>query len=159
MVSVTVAASKMLKVNDVISVDEEHGLVCGWGIVCKTFDAETGTWSDYFDLNVDADGVHKGQRVPENITESGVIASLIDIAKTGTLPGNEEHAGPDVGVYAGLFAMTDEIAKAMGMTTTKTGLMVQYHPTPEVLAKFKDGTYTGFSIEGERIEHHEVEDA
>lgn len=155
---VATAESRILKVNDVISVDEEHGLVCGWGIVCKTLNA-TGEWEDYFDLNVDQEGVHKGKRVPENITESAVFAGLIEIAKAGTLPGNEEHDGPDTGVYAGLFAMTEEIAKSMGMTTTKTGLMVQYHPTPEVLAKFKDGTYTGFSIEGERIEHHELEDA
>lgn len=152
-------SSRIVKVNDVISVDEDHGLVCGWAIVCKTLNAETGEWEDYFDLNVDAEGVHKGQRVPENITESGVIAGLIEIAKTGVLPGNEEHAGPDVGIYAGLFAMTDDIAKSMGMTTTKTGLMVQYHPSPEVLAKFKDGTYTGFSIEGARVSYEEIEEA
>lgn len=152
-------SGRIFKVNDLISVDEEHGLVCGWAIVCKTLNAQTGEWEDYFDQNVDVDGVHKGKSVPENITEGAVFISLIDIAKSGTLPGNEMHAGDDVGVYAGLFAMTADIAKSMGMTTTKTGLMVQYHPTPEVLAKFKDGTYKGFSIEGNRVEHHEVADA
>lgn len=152
------SASKIVKVSDVISVDAEHGLVCGWAIVCKQMNAE-GEWEDYFDLNIDRDGVHKGKRVPENITEDAVMAGLIDIAKAGVLPGNEEHGGPDTGVYAGLFAMTDHIAKAMGMTTSKTGLMVQYHPTPEVLAKFKDGTYTGFSIEGGVVEHEELADA
>lgn len=150
--------ARIIKVNDLVSVDAEHGLVCGWAIVCKTFDPATGEWTDYFDLNVDQEGVLKGQRVPENITEDAVMASLIDIAKTSTLPGNEEHAGPDTGVYAGLFAMTADIAKSMGMTTTKTGLMVQYHPPADVLEKFKDGTYTGFSIEGARIEYQEVED-
>lgn len=150
-------ATRIVKVNEVINVDEEHGLVCGWAIVCKILNAD-GVWEDYFDLNVDAEGVHKGKRVPENVTESACIKGMIDAAQVGVMPGNEEHAGPDTGIYAGMFVMTDAIAKAMGMTTVKTGLMVQYYPTPEVLAKFKDGTYTGFSIEGIRVEHHEVEE-
>jgi hypothetical protein len=45
----------------------------------------------------------------------------------------------------------------MGVETRTTGLMVAYKPPPEVLAKFVDGTYKGFSIEGRRItvEEHE----
>lgn len=149
----------IIKVSDVSGVEETFGLVCGWAIVCKILNPETGVWEDYYDLNVDQEGVHKGQRIPENITEPAVICGLIEIAKNGTvLPGNEEHQGPDTGRYAGMFFMNEEIAKRMGMTTTKSGLMVQYHASPEVLQKFKDGKYTGFSIEGARVEFEEVEE-
>lgn len=145
--------NRLLKVNELLSVDEEHGLVVGWAIV-STIDGEP-----YYDLNVDRDGVHKGEQVPEHITETAIIKAMIDAANVGVMAGNEMHDGPDCGVYVGMFVITQDIAKSMGMTTSKTGLAVQYHPTPEVLAKFKNGTYTGFSIEGARIEHEELEEA
>ena len=50
-----------------------------------------------------------------------------------------------------------EIAKSLGITTERTGLLLAYRPAPEVLAKFKDGTYTGFSIEGARVQHEVTE--
>jgi len=71
--------------------------------------------------------------------------------------GNEMHAGPDVGTYVFAWPMTSDIAKAMGIDTPVTGLMVAYKPTPEVLAKFKDGTYKGFSIEGKRLSFEDVD--
>ena len=44
--------------------------------------------------------------------------------------------------------MTTDIAKAFGLDTEKTGLMIAVRPEKEMLAKFRDGTYTGFSIGG-----------
>ena len=38
--------------------------------------------------------------------------------------------GPEAGQYLFLFPMTTEIAKAMGITTKNTGLMVGYKPPP-----------------------------
>lgn len=146
-------ASKIVKVNDVLSVDEEHGLVIGWAIVCKV-DGE-----DYYDLNIDAEGVHKGKAVPEHITEDCMFKAAAEAVEAGQLPGNDMHDGPDVGTYHFMFPMTTEIAKALDIVTKRTGLLVGYKPTPEVLAKFKNGTYTGFSIEGERVAHEEVADA
>lgn len=145
-------ASRIIKVNDNLVVDEEHGLVVGWGIV------STVNGQDYYDLNVDQAGVHKGKKVPENITHGAVIKALIGAAEVGVLPGNEMHDGPDTGVFVGLFYMDDDIAKSMGMTTEKTGLMVQYHPTPDVLEKFKTGEFTGFSMEGLRLDYEEFDD-
>jgi hypothetical protein len=149
----TAAASKILKVNDVLSVDEEHGLVLGFAIVCKV-DGE-----DYYDLNVDVDGVHKGKRVPEHITEDCMFKAAAEAVEAGQVAGNDMHDGPDSGSYHFMFPLTTEIAKALDITTKRTGLLVGYKPEPEVLAKFKNGTYTGFSIEGARIEHTEVADA
>lgn len=149
----------LAKTDGELKVSAEHGVVSGWAIVCKVFNATTGQWEDYYDLNVDQDGVHKGKRVPENITGDAVIKALIDAAEVGVMVGNEMHAGPDSGKFLGMVYIDDEIAKASGMTTVKAGLFVQYKPTPEVLEKFKDGTYTGFSIEGGRIESELLEDA
>ncbi len=153
-------ADKIVKVNDVLNVDEEHGLVFGYAIVCKTRQAD-GTFAEYYDLNVDVDGVHKGQRVPEHITEDAMFKAAVEAADSGMqMPGNVQHAGPDTGSYYFMLPVTEEMAKALGWTVEKTGLVVGYHPADDdVLAKFKDGTFTGFSIEGARVEYAEIEEA
>lgn len=144
--------SKIVKVNDVVNVDEEHGIVFGFAIVCKK-DGE-----DYYDLNVDLEGVHKGKRVPEHITEDAMFKAAAEAAELGVqMPGNDMHAGDDTGAYWFMFPLTTEIAKALDIETPRTGLLVGYKPEADILAKFKDGTYTGFSIEGARVEYEEVE--
>lgn len=130
----------------VIKVNLQHGIVFGWAIVCK-IDGE-----DYYDLNIDADG----EIVPENVTENAMLASAVQFAGETHRPGNEMHAGPDSGTFDFLFPVTTDIADALEMKTRKTGLLVGYKPTPEVLAKFANGTYTGFSIEGMRGECEEL---
>lgn len=157
--SVATAASKIVKVNDVINVDSEHGLVFGYAIVSKTRDAFDGEFEEYYDLNVDAEGVHKGQRVPEHITEDAMFKAAVEAAETGLqMAGNVQHAGSDVGSYYFMLPVTEEMAKALDWQVKKTGLVVGYHPADDdVLAKFKDGTLTGFSIEGERVEYEEAE--
>lgn len=143
----------------ILKVNESHGLVFGWAIVSKLRNA-AGDLEDYYDLNVDQDGVLKGQRVPEHITEDAVLKAFAEAAGTGfSMVGNVMHKGEDSGHFPGLFPMTEEIAKALGIVTDRTGLLVCYKPEPEVLAKFKNGTFTGFSIEGGRVEHEELEDA
>ena len=151
-------SAKIVKVNDVINVDAEHGLVFGYAIVSKVAD-DDGNLEDYYDLNVDTDGVYKGKRVPENITEEAMFKAAVDAAATGfQLPGDVNHAGPDVGEYYFMFPVTTEIAKALDWTVKKTGLVVGYHPGDDaVLEKFKSGELTGFSITGERVEFVEEE--
>ena len=128
----------------IAKIDDSLGVVFGFAIVCKV------NGQDYYDLNVDHVGPHAGERVPEHIPEDVMLKAACDFAKTA-MPGNEMHDGPDVGSYAFVFPLTTDIAKAMGITTEKTGLMVGYSAPPAVLAKFRDGTYTGFSIEGRRL--------
>lgn len=152
---------KIVKVNDVLNVDDEHGLVFGYAIVSKTRDDFAGEFEDYYDLNIDQDGIHKGERVPEHITEDAMFKAAVDAAETGMqMAGNDMHAGPDVGSYYFMLPVTEEMAKALDWQVKKTGLVVGYHPGDEdVLAKFKNGTYTGFSIEGARVEYDEIEEA
>jgi len=130
----------------IVKVDSSLGLVLGFGIICK-IDGQP-----YYDLNRDADGTS----VPEHIPEDAMLKSSLDFMQHSRL-GNEMHEGPDKGQYVFAFPLTEEIAKAMGLQTKMTGLMVGYAPPPDVLAKFIDGTYTGFSIQGRRvlIEEHE----
>lgn len=124
----------------IAKVDDKLGLVMGYAIVCEV-DGEP-----YYDLNIDYDG----QRVPEHIPESTMLKCAADFMLNSRL-GNEMHSGPDKGTYVFAFPLTKDIAKAMGIETRKTGLLVAYKPPPDVLAKFMDGTYRGFSIEGRRL--------
>lgn len=123
---------------EVCKVDDTLGLVFGWAIVCKT------NGEDYYDLNIDRD---TGERVPEHIPEDTMINAAVDFMENSRA-GNEMHKGPDKGQYVFAFPLTTDIAAGMGIACTKTGLMVAYKPPPDVFAKFKDGTYKGFSIEG-----------
>ena len=115
------------------SVVPELGIVLGWAIVCK----EDGR--DYWDV----------QR--NHIPEDAMFEAAADFMEHSRV-GNEMHAGPDKGTYVFAFPLTTEIAKAMGIVTKKTGLMIGYKPPPDVLAKFACGDYTGFSIEGHHID-------
>lgn len=134
----------------IAKVDDSLGMVFGWAIICKV------KGEDYYDLNVDQDGPHAGKRVPEHIPEPVMAKAAAGLAKAGA-HGNEMHDGPDVGTYVFMFPLTTDIAKAMGIQTEKTGLMVAYSAPEPVLQKFRDGTYTGFSIEGKRLSWSETE--
>lgn len=122
---------------DVFKVDDSLGLVFGWAIICK----EAG--QDYFDV--------QGDNIPEDSMLKAATDFMLDsrVAK-------EMHAGDQKGEYVFAWPMTSECAKAMGITTDKTGLMVAAKFSPAILAKFKDGTLTGFSIGGQRIRDEEV---
>ena len=136
---------------DVFKVDEGLGLVFGWAIVCK----EAGT--DYFDV--------QGDHIPEDAMLKAAADFMADhrVAK-------EMHAGDQVGKYVFAWPMTAEIAKAMGIQTEKTGLMVAAKFSPGVLAKFnseggsqvtevKDGKdkLEGYEIVLETADKKEVE--
>lgn len=130
----------------VAKVDEGLGLVFGFAIVCKV------NGEDYYDLNIDP----SGERVPEHIPEDAMTKAALDLSGKGA-PGNEMHKGPDRGHFPFMFPLTTDIAKSLGIQTEKTGLLVAYKPPADVLAKFRDGTYTGFSIEGGRVKSELVD--
>ena len=54
------------------------------------------------------------------------------------------------------FPLTTEVAKALGITTGKTGWLVAVKPSPAVLAKYKSGDYKGFSIGGSRLKDEDA---
>lgn len=132
-----VVPTETRKFAKVENIDKVHGLVFGWGIICK----ENGV--DYFDVQED------------HIPEDAMLDAASDFAKNAR-PGKDMHSGEEVGQHVFLFPLTTDIAKALGITTEKTGLLLGFKPPPDMLAKFISGEYTGFSIGGERVKDEEV---
>ena len=123
---------------EVAKVDDEHGLVFGFAIVSKI------NGEEYFDV--------QGDHIPE---EAMLEASLDFMENSGAA--KEMHQGDQIGKVVFAFPLTTDIARAMNVTTEKTGLMIAMKPTdPEVLNRFKSGEFTGFSIGGRRMEDEEV---
>jgi hypothetical protein len=117
----------------VSGVDDGLGLVFGWGIVC------TEDGKPYFD-------VHKN-----HIPEDAMVEAVTDFMKNSRGAG-EQHERMDAGTVVHSFPLTAEIASAMGIGTDKTGWMIAMAPDPAMLAKFKSGELTGFSIGGTHLE-------
>lgn len=119
------------------------GIVFGWAIACNV------DGKPYLDL--------QKHHIPEKsmLEEAAVFME-------GDRVGGEQHRKeiqPDGseeiikrGKVVFAFPLTTEIAKAMGVQTRVTGLMVGWKPNEdcreEILAKVESGKYTGFSIGG-----------
>jgi len=123
----------------VLEVQEELGLVLGWGIVC------TENGEPYFDLQKD------------HIPEHAMLKAATDFMENSRAA-KEMHYRSDAGQVVFAFPMTSEIAKAFEITCPKTGLMVILKPDEIMLGKFKSGELTGFSIGGARGEDKVLED-
>jgi len=112
-----------------VKVSDELGLVFGWAMV----NARKG--EDYFDLQGDhIDAQSMMAAAAEFMSRSRAQDAMHDYRKDGEV------------VFA--MPMTPEVAKAFGVQTDTYGLMIAVRPSPEVLAKFKSGEFTGFSIAG-----------
>lgn len=117
----------------VCKVDDSLGLVMGFAIVCK----QDG--QDYFDV--------QGDHIPED----AMLGAAVDFMQNSRVA-KEMHAGDSKGAVLFAFPLTTEIAKSFGIETKTTGLMIAMKPSdPDMLAKFKSGELTGFSIGGRRI--------
>lgn len=124
---------------DVIKVDESLGLVLGYAIVC------TENGEPYFDV--------QGDHIPED----SMLKASLDFMENSQVA-KEMHDGDQTGTVVFAWPMTEDIAKAFGIETKKTGLMIAVKPNKNMLEKFKSGELTGFSIGGEYIQNEEVED-
>lgn len=122
---------------NVLKVDDNLGLVLGWAVVCKVEDTE------YFDT--------QGDHIPEDAMLKAATDFMLNSRTAGDM-----HAKAD-GKIVFCWPMTSDIAKAFGFTTKQTGLLVAMKPdSPEILAKFRSGEYTGFSIGGRRVQDEVV---
>jgi len=117
---------------EVAKVDDTLGLVFGWGIVC-TEDGEP-----YFDT--------QGDHIPEE----SMLEAVSDFMKSAR-SAYEQHNRSDAGVVVHSFPLTKDIAEVYGIQCSKTGWMIAMQPDKAMLAKFKSGELTGFSIGGKRI--------
>ena len=121
----------------VAKVEDGLGLVFGWAIVC------TEDGNPYVDLHNDY------------IPDHAMLKASTKFAK-GKRQGNDMHRCAD-GFVVHTMPLTAEIAKAFGIKTNKTGLMIAMEPHPETMKKFKSGERTGFSIGGSRIKDTEID--
>jgi hypothetical protein len=122
----------------VAKVDEGHGLVFGYAIVCKKDGA------DYYDLQDD--------HIPEDAMLDAAVGFM-----AGERTAKEMHHGDAIGKIVFAMPLTTDIAKAFGIESNITGLMIGMKPDdPAVLAKFKSGEYTGFSMGGTRVTDEHV---
>lgn len=111
-------------------VDDGLGLVFGWAIISKL------NGKDYFD------------RQHHHIPETVMLEAAANFMQGDAII-KEMHKGAPAGHVVFAWPMTEEIAKSMGVSTNQTGLMIAMRPDqPEMLEKFRDGTYSGFSIGG-----------
>lgn len=134
---------KTLSTSQILKVDEGLGLVFGYAIVCK----DGG--SDHFDL--------QGDHIPE----ATMLKAALDFAENSQVAkdmhGYGENGHRPVGSVPFLFPLTTDIAKSLNISVEKTGLLIAMKPSePSILAKFKSGEYTGFSIGGMEKEVQEV---
>lgn len=124
---------------EVEKVDDSLGLVMGFAIVCK-IDGE-----DYWDVQED------------HIPESTMLKASLDFMQNSRVV-KEMHDGEERGSVVFAFPLTTDIAKSMGISCQKTGLMIAMKPaSDEILEKFRTGEYTGFSIGGVRLEDEVLE--
>lgn len=129
--------SNFLKCDRIVKVDDDLGLVIGWGLICK----QGG--EDYFDLQGD------------NVPEDSMLEAVTEFALSDRI-GGDMHKTAD-GIVVHSFPLTTDIAKALGIVCEISGWMIAMKPSPEVLQKFKTGEYTGFSIGGKYLVNEPVE--
>jgi hypothetical protein len=80
-----------------------------------------------------------------------MLGAAVDFMQNSRVA-KEMHAGDSKGSVLFAFPLTTEIAKSFGIETSTTGLMIAMKPdNADMLAKFKSGELTGFSIGGRRI--------
>lgn len=144
-------AKKFQSDAQVCKVDDALGLVFGYAIVCLEkgepyFDSQDDHIPEDAMLKAASDFMQNSRTAGDMHTdEDGVPVSVSGkpAAKAGNI------------VFA--FPLTTDIAKALGITTEKTGLLIAMKPDdPAILAKYKSGEYSGFSIGGNRVTDEEV---
>ncbi len=122
----------------VAKVDEGLSTVFGWGLVTSR------DGKPYIDLQGDSIGDDVMVKAVSAFNESDRTAKLM-------------HVGGGIGRVTHSFALTEEIAKAMGLQTRQYGWMVGVKiDDPAILQKFKTGELTGFSIAGTVSDFEEV---
>lgn len=122
---------------EVLKIDDELGIVFGWGIVC------TEKGEPYFDT--------QGDHITEDAMMKATSDFMYELRAAGEMhardnDGNAIHKG----VIVHSMPLTVELAKVFGIEIEKSGWIIGMKPDKDMLEKFKDGTYKGFSIGGDR---------
>lgn len=109
-------------------------LVIGFGFICEKKNAD-----GEFEPHVDA----QGDFIPEEVMYEGMKSFM-----AGNRVAKDMHEGESIGQIVYGFPLTQDICKALSIETEQTGFLIAMKPNAEVMAKFKSGEYTGFSLGG-----------
>jgi hypothetical protein len=113
--------------------NKKLGLIFGWAIISS----ENG--QPYYDT--------QGDHIPDD-SMLRAATEFMESKRTMKIM----HGGKKVGTVVFAWPMTPEIAQAMGVKGNRTGLMIAVKPdNPNVLERFRNSQYTGFSIGGNRL--------
>ena len=124
---------------DLLKAHEELGMLFGYAVICN----EDG--EPYYDL--------QGDHIPEEVMLRAAVDFMKDYGYAW-----ERHLY-NIGTVIFAWPMTKDIADAMDIEVKKTGLLVGIKVDNwEVIDKFRNGIYTGFSIGGIVNEADEVND-
>lgn len=123
-----------------VKVDKRLGLLIGWAIICKMGGEE------YYDT--------QGDHITEDCMVEACLDFMINKRQAGEMhfrrlntEGRLETV--DRGTVAFAMPLTEDIKKALGVTSNISGLVVGLKPNdPEIVEKYLSGEYTGFSIGG-----------
>lgn len=128
------AETEVRFLSEITKVDESLGLVIGWGLICK----ENG------ETYVDTQGDWLG--------EAAMLEGALEFMENSRVA-KEQHQGDQRGTVVFAFPMTLDIAESLGFDTGgKSGLLVGVRGDADMIAKFRSGELTGFSIGGRAIE-------
>jgi hypothetical protein len=120
-----------------LKVDRKLGIAFGHGIVCKQM--EDGQLVDYYDL--------QGDHIPEDV----MLKAAKDFA-VGARVGKVQHEGEQAGDCVFVFPMTADIAKGLGFTGDRYGLLIGYMPRDSaMLDKVEAGEFPGLSMGGNAV--------
>jgi len=127
-----------------VKVEESLGLIMGYAIVC-----EVGG-EPYYDL--------QGDHIPPDAMLKASAEFMESCRDACEMHARDEDGNVvKSGAVVFCWPMTAEIAKALGITVERTGLLVAVKPdSAEALAKARRGEYRGFSIGGKRIRDEDV---
>ncbi len=146
-----------------LKTDAKLGLVFGYAIVCKIRN-EAGDLEPYYDSG--SEDPTDGEVYSDHITEKAMLEGVTEFMKSAERTATDMHErevdadGEQVlddndraipvkkGTVVHSFPLTEDIAKALGITVEKTGWLVAMQPDAEMLKRFEDGTLKQFSIGG-----------
>lgn len=152
---------------DLLKVDSELGVVFGYAIVCREKD-DKGEWQDHYDtqghhipedemLKASVEFAQQGSEARAELIAKALVQSILDadgemddghVAELIKRASKDMHEGDDIQEVVQMLPVTEELAKALDWEVKKTGLVIALKPTADVLALYKSGERTGFSIGG-----------
>jgi putative serine protease XkdF len=122
------------KTMKVEKVDAELGIVIGYAIVSQRKNAD-GSWEDYYDL--------QGDHIPFG----EVVKASADFMKNSRVA-KEMHSGEQRGETVFAIPVDESIAKSLGWTIQQSGLVIGVALDADLIAKYKSGALTEYSLGG-----------